>query len=217
MGIGRSFRLLFVPQCSDCGAEATDTAGRRIEADDTLLPPGVRQQLAADGWQVTAGNPRAHRGPWDPIGGDRLVCGTCTARTAAATAHWQAKTDADLARPRVKTLDLAARLGDGVTLSQRDGDAPRHRWLVERGGEVRGYVNRYKRKTSNSYSTGWEAWYRRGEQGFFRREAISGCQHSPGSNFLWSSRDLAAWGVLDNPPYEAGRPDWATRKKKADA
>jgi hypothetical protein len=212
MGLLGSFRKLFIPQCSECAAEATDAAGRRHEVDDILLPPDIRQQLTAAGWQIKPGDPCVHRGPADPFGGDTLVCGACTARKADVRAAREAEIIADLSRPRVKVLGLAARLGDGVTLSQRAGDAERHRWLVEARGQVRGSVCRYQRK-AGGFSTGWEARYLLRGEGFFRREAIGSCQHRPGSSFLWSSRDLAAWGVLFNPPHHEERPEWATRRK----
>ncbi len=64
-----------------------------------------------------------------------------------------------------------------------------------------GQVNRYKRKGTGTgtFSTGWEG-HRLGETDWFRREAIPSCRHIPGSSFLWSARDLAAWGVAVSPP-----------------
>ncbi|URZ99448.1 hypothetical protein NCG97_00220 [Streptomyces lydicamycinicus] len=48
---------------------------------------------------------------------------------------------------------------------------------------------------------------------FYRLEAISSCSHRPNSSFLWSARDLAAWGIATRSRSNASRPAWATRRK----
>ncbi|MGW3990418.1 hypothetical protein [Streptomyces sp. NPDC004830] len=88
------------------------------------------------------------------------------------------------------------KLGAGWTLAQRSGDAERHRWLVERHGIVKGMVQRY-RCTDGTFSTGWEARIVAGSR-LWRRDAVASAEHRPGSSFLWSRRDLAAWGVACN-------------------
>ncbi|MFE4496076.1 hypothetical protein ACFRKD_26845 [Streptomyces niveus] len=208
-----SFRTVLIPQCQQCRTEVTDDHGRPLLVDAALLNTTVRDGLRARGWTVTPGNPRVQRTPTDTVGGDTLRCPVCITGNRARTDAEQARQDADFARPRVTLLDLSARLGPGWTLGQRNGDEARHRWLVEYDGQVRGYVQRYRR-TNGTFSTGWEAFYRLGIS-FPRREAIAAGAHRHGSSFLWSGRDLAAWGVAANPPFESDRPEWAARKKRA--
>ena len=207
----RSFRTLLVPQCDTCATPVTDAAGTELTVTDTLLEPELRTRLTADGWAVTPGNARARRGPFDTIGGDTLRCPTCLAREEAAYQAAERRLAAALNVRRVKTLDVSARLGDGWSLTQRPGDAERHTWLVEHDGDVHGRVRRYQR-VDGTYSTGWEA-HQLGRGTWWRVEAIDSCLHNPKSSFLWSGRDLAAWGIATGPSHRAPRPAWATRRK----
>ncbi|MFI5526679.1 hypothetical protein [Streptomyces platensis] len=177
-----------------------------------LLPRPLRERLAADGWQVTPGRARNRQEAADPLFGDRLVCPACTAGLDKQMATAQRRHDAALARPRIKTLDLAKRLSPGWQLAQREGDAELERWLVEHEGTVHGQVNRYLR-VNKTFSPGWEAHFIAGPA-FYRLEAISSCAHRPNSSFLWSGRDLAAWGIATRPHHQAPRPAWTTRTRK---
>uniref|UniRef100_UPI003F497E41 hypothetical protein n=1 Tax=Streptomyces sp. CA-141956 TaxID=3240051 RepID=UPI003F497E41 len=204
-----SFRLVVIPQCGSCAAAVRDEHGRELLLAERFLPAEVRQRLESDGWSVAAGDRRLNNGPHEMIGEDRLRCPGCVARSQAAAAAAQARHDAALAQPRVKTVDVSARLGAGWTLTQRAGDADQHYWLVEHEGTVHGSVNRYQRK-DGTFSSGWEAHFFSGGHEW-RLDAISSCQKLHKSSFLWSSRDLAAWGVAHRPKYGAARPAWATR------
>lgn len=102
--------------------------------------------------------------------GDTLTCPSCQTRKEAANrAHHDR-----LHQPAVKEVDMAARLGPGWTLRQRDGDAEVHQWLVTYQGEVKGMVRRYRRKTGggDGWSKGWEALLS-GTSGFVRHSATS--------------------------------------------
>ncbi|MCG0065991.1 hypothetical protein L0F81_22285 [Streptomyces tricolor] len=207
-----SFRMVLIPQCGQCGTAVTDDAGRDLLVPARLLDGALRRRLAAEGWEVIPGTPRVNRGPADTVGGDRLTCPACAGRREQAADAERRRLAADHARPRVKTVDLSAKLGEGWTLTQRAGDAERHCWLVERDGAVRGRVRRYRR-AGGGFSTGWEA-HALQDIYWFRQEAVACAQHRPNSSYLWSGRDLAAWGVATNPPYGADRPEWATRTRK---
>ncbi|MFE5730215.1 hypothetical protein ACFQ7A_04785 [Streptomyces sp. NPDC056528] len=201
--------MLLVPQCGECRTPVLDDAGRELTVEARLLPAELRDHLTAVGWDVTPGDPKVNRGPSDPIGEDRLSCPACMATRRAAVVAAERRLTRDLARPRVRHVGMADRLGDGWTLTQREGDDDIRRWLVEHQGQVRGAVNRYRR-TTGGLSTGWEAHRLVGTE-FVRVDAIGACQHRPGSSFLWSARDLAAWGVAARPAYDTPRPEWATR------
>jgi hypothetical protein len=203
--------MVLIPRCGTCGTAVTDEDGRELIVDSRLLSDAARQRLTEQGWQVTPGDPKLNRGPADPIAGDRLVCPACCASHRDAADAERRRMEADFARPRTRTVDAAAKLGEGWTLTQRAGDADRHRWLVEHEGTVKGMVQRYKR-VDGTFSTGWEAHIVSGAR-FWRRDAISSAEHRPGSSFLWSGRDLAAWGVACNPAHGAARPEWARRRK----
>ncbi|MFD3889957.1 hypothetical protein [Streptomyces microflavus] len=209
----QSFRMVLVPQCERCDTAVLDDQGREVLLTERFLPEELRDRLTAEGWRFTPGNRRLNNGPADSIAEDRLSCPSCIARDAAAVADAEQRIAQHMARPRVTTLDLSAKLGAGVTLSQRAGDVDVHCWLVEKDGEAVGFVRRYRRKGTGTFSTGWEAFHRM-RDGFYRREAISSCAHSRNSNFLWSGRDVAAWGVLANPHHGAARPAWARRTTK---
>ncbi|MDP9616374.1 hypothetical protein ACFV4E_15515 [Streptomyces hygroscopicus] len=204
--------MMLVPQCWECRTAVTEPDGRETLVSERLLSEELRERLAADGWEVTPGNPRVNRVPTDSLGGDRLHCPACLARHQAAAGAAQRRLDADLARPRTRTVDRSARLGAGWALTQREGDAERHRWLVEHQGTVRGMVYRYKR-VNGTFSSGWEARHLLGTD-FCRREAPAACAYLPNNSSLWRSRDLAAWGVATSPPHHAPRPDWATCTRK---
>lgn len=208
-----SFQTLLVPQCARCATAATDAGGQQLLVTDRLLPAELRERLAAEGWTVTPGDPRVNRGVHDPIGEDTLTCPACAERARDQRDLDLHLLTADLARPRIRHLGMADRLGEGWTLTQREGDEGRHRWLVEHDQRVRGQVRRYQRKTGGIYSRGWEAFRLRGTT-WDRADAIGACQRNPGSSFLWSARDLAAWGIAANPPYDAERPEWARTTKK---
>nr|WP_233109107.1 hypothetical protein [Streptomyces sp. 14R-10] len=208
----QSFRMVLVPQCGECSAAVTDETGREVQLAERFLPEALRDRLTAEGWQFTPGNRRLNNGPHDSIAGDRLRCPGCIARAGAAVAAAEQRIAQHMARPRVTTLDLSAKLGAGVTLSQRAGDVDVHCWLVEKDGEVVGFVRRYRR-AGGDFSTGWEAFHRL-RDGFYRREAITSCANSRNSSYLWSGRDVAAWGVLANPHHGAARPAWARRTTK---
>ncbi|MEU6618609.1 hypothetical protein [Streptomyces parvus] len=209
-----SFRTVLVPHCEQCQSAVTDEEGREVTVTQRWLPDDLHDRLTGQGWQITRGDRHRNNGVHDTFGGDRLRCADCLARNAAKAAADEARLKEAFASPRVKTVDLSAKLGAGVTLSQRDGDAADHCWLVEQGGAVRGYVQRYRRKGTGTFSTGWEAFYRHTDGYFYRREAVMSCANSDRSNYLWSGRDVAAWGVLANPWSGADRPDWARRTTK---
>ncbi|MGW2841912.1 hypothetical protein ACWCWD_29505 [Streptomyces sp. NPDC001493] len=204
-----SFRVLLVPQCAECRTPVLDDAGRELTVEARLLPAELRDRLTATGWDVAPGNPRINRGPSDPIGEDRLSCPPCTTARQAVAAAAERRLVRDLSRPRVRHVGMADRLGEGWALTQREGDDDIRRWLVEHQGQVRGAVNRYRR-TSGGLSPGWEA-HRLLGSAFVRVDAITACQHRPGSSYLWAARDLAAWGVATRPAYNEPRPEWATR------
>ncbi|MFI6519860.1 hypothetical protein ACIBF1_30175 [Spirillospora sp. NPDC050679] len=107
-------------------------------------------------------------------------------------------------------MDLSARLGPGWTLGQRDGDADTQTWLVACDGQVHGMVRRYRRK-NDSWSKGWEAFTSNGA-GWTRLDATAAAGLVERSSFLWSSRDLAAWGIATRPRPGTPRPSWATRR-----
>ncbi|MFI6106975.1 hypothetical protein [Streptomyces sp. NPDC051310] len=44
-------------------------------------------------------------------------------------------------------------------------------------------------------------------------EAIGSCRYKPDFPHLWSSRDLAAWGIARLPHRNAAHPEWATPRK----
>ncbi|MFB9558603.1 hypothetical protein [Streptomyces roseoviridis] len=167
-----------------CRTAVLDGDGRELLVGERFLGEELRQRLTAAGWVIEPGDRRANRGPHDTIGGDLLSCPDCVARAAAATAATQRRLVAALARPRVKTVDMSARLGAGWALTQRAGDAERHEWLVECDGTVHGSVNRYQRK-DGTFSSGWEAHFFSGGRGW-RLDAISSCQKRANSSFLWS-------------------------------
>ncbi|MFF3312802.1 hypothetical protein [Streptomyces sp. NPDC002952] len=202
---------MYIPQCGTCAAAVTDDQGREHTVAGTLLPADLRQQLAADGWQIKEGD--ARRGASDPLLGDRLQCPACTAALAARQATAERRHAEALALPRVLTRDLSARLGPGWLLAQRADDVEAARWLVEHQGTVHGMVNRYRRR-DGSLSSGWEAHLNAGT-GWRRLDAASAAQHRPNSSFLWSGRDLAAWGIAHRPHHSAPRPPWATRTRQA--
>ncbi|MFD7980232.1 hypothetical protein [Streptomyces sp. NPDC059071] len=204
-----SFRIVLVPQCTTCRTTVLDDDGRELLVAERFLSEELRQRLTAAGWVIVLGDRRANRGPHDSIGGDRLSCPDCVARREEELAAYERRLSADHARPRVKTVDMSARLGPGWTLTQRAGDAERHYWLVERDGTVHGAVNRYHR-SDGTFSSGWEAHtFSAGHE--WRLEAIGSCQKLRNSSFLWSARDLAAWGIAHRPAYGAARPPWAAR------
>ncbi|MEW1699385.1 hypothetical protein [Streptomyces sp. NPDC091278] len=205
-----SFRMVLIPHCGGCGTDVPAAAVGQLPVTSRLLDPSVHRRLEADGWHIKPGSRGINKGIIDPIGGDSLTCPACVAVHQAAAETATARLTADLSRPRVKILGMADRLGDGWTLTQRDGDVGCHRWLVEREGTVRGQVRRYKRRTSQTYSPGWEA-FTLGGTHWFRRDAIHSCQHTPGSSFLWSGRDVAAWGVAFAPGHDSPRPEWSRR------
>ncbi|KUF17360.1 hypothetical protein AT728_16280 [Streptomyces silvensis] len=207
--------MVLVPHCRECRTDVLDDDGRPLYVTARLLDSDLRRQLTAQGWQVTPGDPTLNRGPADPIAGDRLTCPACGLAAAAAADAARQRRDASDALPRTKTVDLAARLGAGWTLTQRAGDAARHRWLVEHDGTVHGHVNRYRRK-DRTFSSGWEA-HRRADLGHLRVDAITSCAKLRNSSFLWSSRDLAAWGIATAPRHTAPRPAWATRTQTTEA
>jgi hypothetical protein len=203
---------VYIPQCGTCGAAVTDDQGRERTVAGTLLPAELRQQLAADGWQIKEGDPR--RGASDPMLGDRLHCPACTAALAARQATAERRHSEALALPRVATRDLSAKLGPGWLLAQRVDDVQAARWLVTHEGTVHGMVNRYRRR-DGSLSGGWEAHLNVGT-GWQRLDAVSAAQHRPNSSFLWSGRDLAAWGIAHRPLHGASRPAWAKRTLPTD-
>ncbi|MFM9735186.1 hypothetical protein [Streptomyces niveiscabiei] len=210
-----SFRIVLIPQCAECGTAAQGDHGDLL-VEQRLLTPEVRHRLTADGWTVAPGDPAVNRGPAHLLGGDRLSCPACTRRRDAAAERALARQRAAFARPRTRTLGMADRLGDGWQLTQREGDEGHHLWYAEHQGAVRGQVRRYRRTTSPTYSAGWEAYLLTGTC-WQRVEAIGSCQHNSGSSFLWSGRDLAAWGIAARPAHDTPRPAWATRSKKRTA
>ncbi|WP_067801349.1 hypothetical protein [Actinomadura formosensis] len=202
-----SFRMVYVPQCRACGAAVVDSDGRETIVQRTLLPQPLRDDLAAAGWEVVPGD--ARHGARDPRTGDRLTCPGCAGRRRA---DGQARRDL-LHQPAVTEVDMAARLGPGWTLRQREGDAETQTWLVTYQGQVKGLVRRYRRKSDGALSRGWEALLGGGE-GFVRHSATKAGAHSDRSSFLWRSRDLAAWGIATRPAYTEPNPGWVTRRPR---
>lgn len=200
-----SFRMRWVPQCSMCSTAVTDQDGREVVTATTLLDEELRARLTKDGWRVRPGH-QGH-GRMDPLLGDSLLCPSCSNAQAAAE---RAVCDA-VNRPAVTELDMTARLGEGWTLRQREGDAETQTWLVVFRGEVRGKVIRYRRR-DDSWSRGWVA--RRLFRGqWTERRATQAGALLRKSSFLWRSRDLAAWGVAAGPEFMAPNPAWATRRQ----
>ncbi len=107
---------------------------------------------------------------------------------------------------------MTDRLGEGWRLAQRAGDADVKTWLVEHQNTVHGLVRRYRR-TDGTWSTGWEA-LTAGSTGFTRCDATAAGSWSERSSFLWSSRDLAAWGIAHRPSFRTPNPAWAGRGKR---
>ncbi|WP_143680879.1 MULTISPECIES: hypothetical protein [unclassified Streptomyces] len=183
---------------------------RRCRDDDpapTAARPVDRRRLAPD-----PRPPRNRKEAAHPLFGDRLTWPACHTTRQNEYAAAERRHRAALDRPRIKTLALTTRLGDGWSLTQREGDAELERWLVEHDGTVHGYVNRYLR-ANKTFSPGWEA-FLDGTTRWYRLDAISSCQHRPGSSFLWSGRDLAARGIATRPRHNAPRPTWATHTRK---
>lgn len=200
-----SFRMVWVPQCGMCSTAVTEPDGSETVTKTTLLEEGLRARLAKEGWLVRRGH--AKHGVSDPLLGDSLLCPACSAAQASAE---RAASDA-VNRPAVKEVDMVARLGEGWTLRQRDGDAETQTWLVVFRGEVRGKVFRYRR-SDGSWSKGWVARrFHTGQWGLDRSATKAGSLHR-NSSYLWRSRDLAAWGIATGPDFSAPNPAWATRR-----
>ncbi|MFI9332940.1 hypothetical protein ACIGZJ_36070 [Kitasatospora sp. NPDC052868] len=193
----------YVPQCSLCLKPFRDEHGQELHLPEERLPQGVRERFTAAGWQVTDYTHTARQ---------RLECAACSTAQAARVERYQAQ----LNQPLVKTVDMSDKLGPGWTLGQREGDEVTQTWVVVHDGQVRGMVRRYKRKASEGWSRGWEAFYLgRDGAGMLRQEAITAASWSDRSNSLWRSRDLAAWGVVTQPVgYSGTVPGWATRTTK---
>ncbi|MFJ6022957.1 helix-turn-helix transcriptional regulator [Nocardiopsis alba] len=105
-------------------------------------------------------------------------------------------------------VDMSARIGPGWVL-RRQGEAVDHTWLLVHQGRVQGMVRRY-RPRGGGLSWGWEALLGTDENpGRVRRPATSAAKYGRTSNFLWRSRDLAAWGVATNPAHGQPNPKWA--------
>ncbi|GAA1011559.1 hypothetical protein ACFQWA_27885 [Streptomyces thermogriseus] len=204
----QSFRIVLIPQCSCCGTAVTGDDSKELLVTERFLAPDLQKRLTAAGWEISPGDRKVNRGPTDPIGGDSLRCPACVAQAKRAADRFRAR----LAAPRVKTVDMTDRLGEGWKLVQRVGDADTKTWLVEYKGSVRGLVRRYKR-VDGTWSTGWEALLA-GEAGFVRHDATAAGSWSDRSSFLWSSRDLAAWGIAHQPSFHAPNPAWAGRSKR---
>lgn len=108
-------------------------------------------------------------------------------------------------------VDMTERIGPGWAL-RREGEADAHTWLVTYEGRVRGMVRRY-RPRGGGLSRGWEALAGAGGPGgFLRRSATQQGKFGARSSFLWRSRDLAAWGIATDPPFDQPSPVWARRR-----
>lgn len=203
-----SFRIMLVPQCARCGTTVTDDDGRELLVTERFLTPDLQKRLTDAGWQIDPGDRTVNRGPADPVGGDLLRCPACVSRADRAADRFRTR----LAAPRVKTVDVADRLGVGWRLVQRAGDADTKTWLVEHEDTVHGLVRCYQRK-DGTWSKGWEALLA-GGSGFVRHSATAAGSWSERGSFLWRSRDLAAWGIAHRPDFHAPNPSWANRPRK---
>ncbi|MFI6522652.1 hypothetical protein ACIBF1_44365 [Spirillospora sp. NPDC050679] len=149
----------------------------------------------------------------EPTGG--LTPPAAPARVTESVTETAPEPRAELAagagRAAAREVDLADRLGPGWALRQA-GDPADRAWLVLHEGQVKGKVRRYRRK-NGAWSRGWEAFYRNGDgTGWTPLDAVTTASLTEHSSFLWSSRDLAAWGIATRPRHSTPRPAWATRR-----
>ncbi|WP_431959342.1 hypothetical protein [Actinacidiphila sp. bgisy160] len=190
----------YVPRCPWCGTRATGPDGQEPRLESEVLGEELRAHMEARGWQIAGGE-------WNGRARVRTPLNLRCARCAAATAVRTAKFERDLARPAVRTVDMSARLGDGWSLVQRDGDEERRLWLVRHGERTRGQVARYVNRRGGL--SGWQAWAYDGGELMLHLDAVSAALWREKSSFLWRTRDLAAWGVAVRPKHSQTPPAWA--------